>query len=118
MEQAGLAERAMRQKLLMEHEMGELFKVIGWSAARPGKRWGSLRATAPIHCDAPHHDPLAHRHLPGAVADQLVHAAAAQAGFGQACRVTSASGCLAANGSSRWPTVVLSFIASLISLVV
>ena len=38
MEQASLAERALAQKLVMEHEMGEFFKVLGlckgegWSA--------------------------------------------------------------------------------------
>ncbi|UUZ62393.1 SAM-dependent methyltransferase [Polaromonas sp. P1-6] len=31
LENAGLAERAMVQKLITEHEMGELFKVIGFS---------------------------------------------------------------------------------------
>ncbi|MCY7370935.1 MAG: SAM-dependent methyltransferase, partial [Polaromonas sp.] len=33
---ASLAERAMVQKLVNEHEMGELFKVIGFAAAAPG----------------------------------------------------------------------------------
>ena len=30
LENASFADKAMAQKLLMEHEMGELFKVIGW----------------------------------------------------------------------------------------
>ena len=34
--QASFADKAMAQKLLMEHEMGELFKVIGWHKPRPG----------------------------------------------------------------------------------
>ena len=30
MQESTLAHRAAGQKLIMEHEMGELFKVIGW----------------------------------------------------------------------------------------
>ena len=30
LENASFADKALAQKLLMEHEMGELFKVIGW----------------------------------------------------------------------------------------
>ncbi len=36
MEQAGLAERTMVQKLINEHEMGELFKVIAFGAKNTG----------------------------------------------------------------------------------
>ncbi len=35
MENTGIAERAMVQKLVNEHEMGELFKVIGFAADNP-----------------------------------------------------------------------------------
>ena len=45
MENATLAERAMVQKLVNEHEMGELFKVIGFavnSAANPWSGWQAL----------------------------------------------------------------------------
>jgi len=35
MEQASLAERAMAARLIHEHEMGELFKVIGFAAGEP-----------------------------------------------------------------------------------
>ncbi|HEX5784777.1 MAG TPA: hypothetical protein VFY35_08630, partial [Burkholderiaceae bacterium] len=33
---SGLAARAMAAKLVQEHEMGELFKVIGLAPAAPG----------------------------------------------------------------------------------
>jgi SAM-dependent MidA family methyltransferase len=36
LENAGIAERAMVQKLVNEHEMGELFKVIGFAVDKPG----------------------------------------------------------------------------------
>ena len=36
LQHASLGERAMVQKLVNEHEMGELFKVIGFAAAAPG----------------------------------------------------------------------------------
>ena len=36
LQHASLGERAMVQKLVNEHEMGELFKVIGFAAATPG----------------------------------------------------------------------------------
>ena len=39
LEQASLAERVMGQKLIMEHEMGELFKVIGFWRGEP---WDAL----------------------------------------------------------------------------
>ena len=40
---AGLARRAMVQKLVNEHEMGELFKVIAFAAKTPsGFRWEPL----------------------------------------------------------------------------
>jgi SAM-dependent MidA family methyltransferase len=45
MEDAPLAERAMVQKLINEHEMGELFKVIGFvvnSAASPWSGWQAM----------------------------------------------------------------------------
>ena len=41
MEDAGLAERAMVQKLVNEHEMGELFKVIAFGA-KNGTAWEPL----------------------------------------------------------------------------
>ena len=37
---ATLAERTMAQKLLMEHEMGELFKVIGFFRGEPWEALG------------------------------------------------------------------------------
>ncbi len=40
--QASLQERAMAQKLLMEHEMGELFKVIGFCRGAP---WDAIGFT-------------------------------------------------------------------------
>ncbi len=43
MEQASLAERALAQKLLMEHEMGELFKVIGLCVGEPWDAVGFAR---------------------------------------------------------------------------
>ncbi|MEN9537910.1 MAG: hypothetical protein RLZZ126_145 [Pseudomonadota bacterium] len=39
LEKASLAERAMAQKLLMEHEMGELFKVIGFAPEGTSESW-------------------------------------------------------------------------------
>jgi SAM-dependent MidA family methyltransferase len=36
---ASLPERSMAQKLLLEHEMGELFKVIGFTRGAP---WDAL----------------------------------------------------------------------------
>ena len=43
MEAASLPERAMAQKLLMEHEMGELFKVIGLCRGEPWPAVGFAR---------------------------------------------------------------------------
>ena len=43
MEQAGLPLRAQAHKLIMEHEMGELFKVIGLCAGAP---WDALGFSA------------------------------------------------------------------------
>ena len=40
MQQAGLAERANAQKLLLEHEMGELFKVLGLVRGAPFEAMG------------------------------------------------------------------------------
>jgi SAM-dependent MidA family methyltransferase len=40
LEQATLQERAMAQKLMMEHEMGELFKVIGFFKGAPWEAIG------------------------------------------------------------------------------
>jgi len=40
MEQAGLAQRAQAHKLVMEHEMGELFKVLGLTAGEPWEALG------------------------------------------------------------------------------
>ena len=49
---AGIKARSMASKLVMEHEMGELFKVIGLSRAwSPGCRWALCRATARTDCD-------------------------------------------------------------------
>ncbi len=45
MEESGLAERAMVQKLVNEHEMGELFKVIGFGA-KGGAPWEPLGFSA------------------------------------------------------------------------
>ena len=39
MQQASLPQRVMAQKLVLEHEMGELFKVIGLCAGPP---WPAL----------------------------------------------------------------------------
>ncbi len=44
MEQAALPERVMLQKLLNEHEMGELFKVIGFAADRPAQPYTGWQA--------------------------------------------------------------------------
>ena len=43
MENAELPARAQAHKLLMEHEMGELFKVIGLAAGEP---WAALGLAA------------------------------------------------------------------------
>lgn len=43
MEQADLPTRVMAQKLIMEHEMGELFKVIGFYAGEPWDAMGFER---------------------------------------------------------------------------
>jgi SAM-dependent MidA family methyltransferase len=40
--QATLAERAMAQKLLTEHEMGELFKVIAFAVPGAHAPWDAL----------------------------------------------------------------------------
>ena len=40
LEHASLQERGMAQKLLMEHEMGELFKVIAWCRGEPWEALG------------------------------------------------------------------------------
>ena len=45
MESAGLIERAMVQKLVNEHEMGELFKVIAF-AAKDSPAWDPLGFSA------------------------------------------------------------------------
>src|SRR5207244_2203479 len=39
MEQAALAERTLAARLVLEHEMGELFKVIGFAA---GEAWDAI----------------------------------------------------------------------------
>lgn len=44
MAEAPLAERVMLQKLLNEHEMGELFKVIGFAADRPAQPYDGWQA--------------------------------------------------------------------------
>ena len=43
MEQASLAERALAQKLVMEHEMGEFFKVLGLCKGEPWPALGFAR---------------------------------------------------------------------------
>ena len=40
LETATLQQRAMAQKLIMEHEMGELFKVIGFFKGAPWEAIG------------------------------------------------------------------------------
>ena len=40
MDQASTAERVNAQKLIMEHEMGELFKVIGFTQGQPWEPLG------------------------------------------------------------------------------
>ncbi len=44
LEEAPLPERVMLQKLLNEHEMGELFKVIGFAADRPAQPYTGWQA--------------------------------------------------------------------------
>ena len=44
MADAPLPERVMLQKLLNEHEMGELFKVIGFAADRPEQPYDGWQA--------------------------------------------------------------------------
>lgn len=44
MADAPLAERVMLQKLINEHEMGELFKVIGFAADRPARPYDGWQA--------------------------------------------------------------------------
>ena len=48
MESASLPERSMANKLLMEHEMGELFKVIGFCRGTP---WDAIGF---VHGDRSH----------------------------------------------------------------
>ena len=45
LETATFADKAMAQKLLMEHEMGELFKVIGWRKSSAGSADAATAAT-------------------------------------------------------------------------
>jgi SAM-dependent MidA family methyltransferase len=42
MEQATLAERGMAARLIHEHEMGELFKVVGFAARNGGEAWEAI----------------------------------------------------------------------------
>jgi len=42
MEEASLAERSMAARLIHEHEMGELFKVVGFAA---GEAWDAIGFT-------------------------------------------------------------------------
>ena len=44
MEDAPLNERVMMQKLVNEHEMGELFKVIGFAADTAGQPYRGRQA--------------------------------------------------------------------------
>ena len=54
MENAGLAERAMVQKLVNEHEMGELFKVIGFAVDSPGQPYSGWQALGFVQGDRSH----------------------------------------------------------------
>jgi hypothetical protein len=74
----------MAQKLLMEHEMGELFKVIGFFRGDPGRRSVSPRVTGRIRCRAAPHDvPLVAGHLPGLLLINWVSPLDGAAGFRQ-----------------------------------
>ncbi|WP_371132540.1 class I SAM-dependent methyltransferase [Polaromonas sp.] len=54
LENAGLAERAMVQKLITEHEMGELFKVIGFATNSPVQPYGGWQAMGFAQGDRTH----------------------------------------------------------------
>ena len=51
---ASLAERAMVQKLIAEHEMGELFKVIGFVTNSPVQPYGGWQAMGFVQGDRTH----------------------------------------------------------------
>lgn len=51
---AGLAERAMVQKLVTEHEMGELFKVIGFAVNSPAQPYSGWQAMGFAQGDRSH----------------------------------------------------------------
>ncbi len=54
MEDAPLADRVMVQKLVNEHEMGELFKVIGFVVDSPARPWGGWQALGFAQGDRTH----------------------------------------------------------------
>lgn len=54
MEDAALAERVMVQKLVNEHEMGELFKVIAFVVDSPQQPWGGWQALGFAQGDRTH----------------------------------------------------------------
>jgi SAM-dependent MidA family methyltransferase len=54
MEDAPLAERVMVQKLVNEHEMGELFKVIAFVVDTPERPWGGWQAMGFAQGDRTH----------------------------------------------------------------
>ena len=54
LENASIAERAMVQKLVNEHEMGELFKVIGFAVDKPGNPYSGWQATGFLQGDRCH----------------------------------------------------------------
>lgn len=51
MGQGSTAERGMAARLVHEHEMGELFKVVGFAVGRGGRRWGLLKGIGVIRSD-------------------------------------------------------------------
>jgi len=54
MDDAPLAERVMVQKLINEHEMGELFKVIGFAVNSPTRPWSGWQALGFAQGDRSH----------------------------------------------------------------
>ena len=54
MEHTGIAERAMVQKLVNEHEMGELFKVIGFAVDKPALPYSNWQAMGFAQGDRSH----------------------------------------------------------------
>jgi SAM-dependent MidA family methyltransferase len=54
LDDASLGERAMVQKLVNEHEMGELFKVIAWVVDSPAHPWSGWQALGFAQGDRSH----------------------------------------------------------------